>query len=84
MTPAYAERQVVVELNHLNARATHLFDQTGAAKPTVAARYIKLWQNARFLYPDADTGPRQGPGDCSSPSRRPAPCLIIVYSTETP
>ncbi|TCP92967.1 uncharacterized protein (DUF885 family) [Sphingomonas sp. PP-CE-1A-559] len=56
MTPAYAERRLFVELNRLHARATHLFDQIGAPKGTVAARYAELWRDERFLYPDTDAG----------------------------
>ena len=56
MTPAYAERRLFVELNRLHARATHLFDQIGAPKGTVAARYAELWRDERSLYPDTDAG----------------------------
>lgn len=63
MTPAYAERRLFVELNRLHARATHLFDQIGASKGTVAARYAKLWQDERFLYPDTDAGRAEAIGD---------------------
>jgi len=56
MTPAYAERRLFVELNRLHARAAHLFDQIGAPKGTVAARYAELWRDERFLYPDTDAG----------------------------
>ena len=56
MTPAYAERRLLAELNRLHIRATHLFDQIGAAKGTVAARYATLWRDERFLYPDTDAG----------------------------
>ena len=56
MTPAYAERRLLVELNRLHARAAHLFARIGAPKGTVAARYAKLWQDERFLYPDTDAG----------------------------
>jgi hypothetical protein len=56
MTPAYAERRLFVELNCLHARATHLFDQIGAPKGTVATRYAELWRDERFLYPDTDAG----------------------------
>jgi len=63
MTPAYAERRLFVELNRLHARATHLFDQIGVSKGTVAARYAKLWQDERFLYPDTDAGRAEAIGD---------------------
>ncbi|BCA62257.1 hypothetical protein HMP09_1491 [Sphingomonas sp. HMP9] len=56
MTPAYAERRLFLELRRLHARAAHLFDQIGASKGTIAARYAKLWREARFLYPDTDAG----------------------------
>ncbi len=63
MTPAYAERRLFVELNRLHARATHLFDRIGASNGTVAARYAKLWQDERFLYPDTDAGRAEAIGD---------------------
>ncbi len=63
MTPAYAERRLLVELNRLHARAKHLFDQIGASRGTVAARYAKLWQDGRFLYPDTDAGRAEAIGD---------------------
>ncbi len=63
MTPAYAERRLFVELNRLHARATHLFDRIGASKGTVAARYAKLWQDERFLYPDTEAGRAEAIGD---------------------
>ncbi|WP_443027514.1 DUF885 family protein [Sphingomonas sp. LR55] len=63
MTPAYAERRLLVELNRLHARAAHLFDRTGAPNGTVAARYAKLWQDERFLYPDTAAGRAEAIGD---------------------
>ena len=63
MTPAYAERRLFVELNRLHAHAMHLFDRIGASKGTVAARYAKLWQDERFLYPDTDVGRAEAIGD---------------------
>jgi hypothetical protein len=63
MTPAYAERRLFVELNRLHARATHLFDRIGASKGPVAARYAKLWQDERFLYPNTDAGRAEAIGD---------------------
>ena len=63
MTPAYAERRLIVELNRLHARAAHLFDRIGAPNGTVAARYAKLWQDERFLYPDTDAGRAEAIGD---------------------
>ncbi len=63
MTPAYAERRLFVELNRLHARATHLFDRIGASNGTIAARYAKLWQDERFLYPDTDAGRAEAIGD---------------------
>ncbi len=66
MTPAYAERRLFVELNRLHARATYLFDRIGAPKGTVAARYAKLWQNERFLYPDTNAGRADAIGDMNS------------------
>ena len=63
MTPAYAKRRLFVELNRLHARATHLFDRIGASKGTVAARYAKLWQDERFLYPDTDASRATAIGD---------------------
>jgi len=63
MTPAYAERRLLVELNRLHARATHLFDQIGVSKGTVAARYARLWRDERFLYPDTDAGRAEAIGD---------------------
>jgi hypothetical protein len=63
MTPAFAERRLSVELNRLHARAEQLFDQIGAAKGTVAARYGKLWQDERFFYPDTDSGRADAIGD---------------------
>ncbi|MEG3168327.1 DUF885 family protein [Sphingomonas sp. LB3N6] len=56
MTPSYAERRLSAELSHLHARATHLFDQIGASRGTVAARYATLWRDERFLYSDTDAG----------------------------
>ncbi len=56
MTPAYAERRLFAELNHLHARATHLFDRIGASRGTIAARYAELWHDEQFLYPDTDAG----------------------------
>ncbi len=63
MTPAYAERRLLVELNRLHARAAHLFDRIGAPNGTVAARYAKLWQDERFLYPDTAAGRAEAIGD---------------------
>ncbi|SFN87541.1 protein of unknown function [Sphingomonas sp. OK281] len=63
MTPAYAERRLLVELNRLHARAKHLFDEIGASRGTVAARYAKLWQDERFLYPDTSAGRAEAIGD---------------------
>ncbi|MEG3084366.1 DUF885 family protein [Sphingomonas sp. PB2P12] len=59
MTPTYAERRLFVVLNRLHARAARLFDQIGAPKGTVAARYTQLWLDERFLYPDTDAGRTQ-------------------------
>ncbi len=56
MTPAYAERRLLVELNRLHARATHLFDKIGAPQGIVAARYAQLWRDERYLYLDTDAG----------------------------
>ena len=63
MTPGYAERRLVVELDRLHARATHLFDRVGAPKGSVATRYAKLWRDERFLYADTDAGRAEAIGD---------------------
>ena len=56
ITPAFAERRLLAELDHLHARATRLFDEIDAPKDTIADRYAKLWRDDRFLYPDSDAG----------------------------
>lgn len=56
MTPAYAERRLYAELNRLQARAAYLFDSVGAPKAPIGDRYVKLWRDERFLYPDTDAG----------------------------
>ena len=56
MTPAYAERGLYAELNRLQARAAYLFDSVGAPKAPIGDRYVKLWRDERFLYPDTNEG----------------------------
>ncbi len=63
MTPAYAERRLIAELNRLHTRAAHLFDTVGAPKGSIAARYARLWRDDRFLYPDSDAGRAEAVAD---------------------
>lgn len=54
--PAAAERRLLVELDRQHSRAASLFARIGMTTGTVGERYSALWRDARYLYPDSDTG----------------------------
>ena len=53
VSPAAAQARLTRELAALHARAAPLFARIGLATGSIGARYTALWQDERYLYPDA-------------------------------